>query len=81
MILKKNRIVVLFVLMLNVSYSQTTISGVVKDVELNVVSNCNVVLKDPTNKLIITYTHSQENGTFKFNTNKFGKFLLVFFGI
>ncbi len=78
MILNKNRIVVLFVLMLNISYSQTTISGVVKDGELNVVSNCNVVLKDPTNKLIITFTHSQGNGTFKFNTNKFGKFFLVF---
>jgi len=78
MILYKNRIVVLFVLMLNVSYSQTTISGVVKDVELNVISNCNVVLKDPTNKLIITFTYSQENGTFKFNINKTGKFFLVF---
>ncbi len=78
MILNKNRIVVLFVLMLNISYSQTTISGVVKDGELNVVSNCNVVLKDPTNKLIITFTHSQGKGTFKFNTNKFGKFFLVF---
>ena len=78
MILNKNRIVVLFVLMLNVSYSQTIISGIVKDGELKVISNCNVVLKDPTNKLIITFTDSQENGTFKFNTNKFGKFFLVF---
>jgi len=60
MILNKNRILVLFVLMLNVSYSQTIISGIVKDGELNVISNCNVVLKDPTNKLIITFTHSQE---------------------
>lgn len=78
MILNRYTILIFLILIFKSSYSQTNISGVVKDEESKIISNCNVVLKDPTNQLIITFTHSQENGNFKFNTNKLGKFLLEF---
>ena len=78
MILNRNIILIFLILIYKSSYSQTIISGVVKDEGSKIISNCNVVLKDPTNQLIINFTHSQEDGNFKFNTNKLGKFLLVF---
>lgn len=58
------------------NYSQTIIRGYVKD-SLFSSLRTNIILKDTTQN-IITYTYSDDNGKFIFETEKTGNFILVF---
>jgi len=58
-------------------FSQTTISGSVKD-DTNNLYSVSIILKDSLSKSIIAYTYSDDNGNYELKTNKLGKFNLVF---
>jgi len=58
-------------------FSQTTISGSVKDEKDNVFS-ASVILKDSLSKSIIDYSYSDNDGNYQLKINKSGKFNLLF---
>lgn len=59
-------------------YSQNVIKGSIKDNKLKNLSNCNVLLKEYNKSNIISYSYSNEQGSYSLNTNKLGKFTLIF---
>jgi hypothetical protein len=69
-------ILVVVFLFKNLCFSQTTISGSVKDESDNLYS-VSVILKDSLSKSIIAYTYTDDKGIFQLKTNKIGKFNLV----
>ncbi len=66
-----------FFLLQKFCFSQTNISGSVKDSSDNLYS-VSVILKDSLSKSIIAYTYSDDNGNYELKINKIGKFNLVF---
>ena len=62
-------ILLIFILFQNICFSQTTISGKVKD-SLGDLYSVSVILKDSLSKFILAYTYSKENGTYILKTNK-----------
>jgi len=78
----KTRLIVIgllsaFNLFQNLSFAQTTIYGTVKDSRENLYS-VSVILKDSLSKSIIAYAYSDKDGKYKLQTEKQGKFNLVF---
>ena len=74
------KFVLLFLISLvfqNFSFSQTKISGTVKDVKNNLFTT-SIVLKDSTQNTILDYTYSTEKGAYFLSTSKKGKFNLTF---
>lgn len=69
--------IITFLVFQNVGFSQTTIYGSVRD-SSNKLYSVSVVLKDSSSKSIITYTYSDDHGNYKLQTEKLGKFNLVF---
>lgn len=61
----------------NFSFSQTKISGIIKDVKNNLFTT-SIVLKDSTQNTILDYTYSTEKGEYLLSTSKKGKFSLTF---
>ncbi len=61
----------------NICFSQTTIYGIVKD-NLGSLNSTSIILKDSLSKSIVSYTYSDNDGNYKLQTNKIGKFNLVF---
>jgi hypothetical protein len=59
-------------------YSQSIIKGSIKDGKLKNQSNCNVLLKEYNRSNIISYSYSNEQGSYSLRTNKLGKFTLIF---
>lgn len=66
-----------FFLICTYSFSQTIISGTLKDAKNNLITG-NVILKDSLLKNYISYTYSNNKGYYKLKTNKTGNFNLVF---
>lgn len=58
------------------SFSQTAITGSVKDESSNLYS-VSVILKDSLSKSIISYTYTDDEGIYQLKTNKTGRFNLV----
>lgn len=58
------------------SFSQTAITGSVKDESSNLYS-VSVILKDSLSKSIIAYTYTDDEGIYQLKTNKTGRFNLV----
>ncbi len=69
--------IIAFLVFKNVCFSQTTIYGSVTDSKDNLYS-VSVILKDSLSKSIITYTYSDDNGNYRLETKKVGKYNLVF---
>ena len=69
----------LFILLLLCSsvHSQTTIKGIVNDLENKPIPYANIVLKDSLNS-IISYTYSLENGVYSLRVKEVGIFSLYF---
>lgn len=65
-----------FLFFQNICFSQTKISGIVKDAKKNLFS-ASVILKDSTNN-IVDYTYASEKGIYQFSTIKKGKFNITF---
>lgn len=59
-------------------YSQSIIKGSIKDDKLKKLSNCNVLLKEYNKSNIISYSYSNEQGSYMLKTYKQGKFTLIF---
>jgi len=59
-------------------YSQTEIRGLIKDEKLNVLVNCNIVLKKHNEASTIDFTYSNEKGSYSIIINQLGKFTLSF---
>jgi len=72
-------IINLFIFIFNLSFSQTVISGSVKngDSALSV----HVILKDSLSKSTYKYTHTDNKGNYVLKTKLFGKFNLVFISL
>ncbi len=66
-----------FFLLQNLCFSQTTISGSVRDSSNNLYS-ASVILKDSLSKSIIAYAYSDDKGNFVLKTDKLGRFNLIF---
>ena len=66
----------LLLLSFSFSYGQSLIKGEVKDLNNESIRSANIILKDNSGK-IITYTYTDEYGTFKLKTEKIGKFILT----
>lgn len=62
----------------NLLFSQTNITGVVKDNSDIALASVTVMLKDSLSKSIISYTFSDNNGHFQLKTAENGKFNVVF---
>ncbi len=72
------KIVLIFFLFIpSFIYSQTKIFGSVTN-HKNKLYSVSVILKDSLSEAIIAYTYSGDDGNYKLETNKFGKFNLVF---
>ncbi len=65
-----------FLFFQNICFSQTKISGIVKNAKKNLFS-ASVILKDSTNN-IVDYTYASEKGIYQFSTIKKGKFNITF---
>ena len=61
-----------FFLICTYTFSQTIISGTLKDSKNNVIAG-NVILKDSLLKEYISYTYSNNKGYYQLKTNKTGK--------
>lgn len=68
---------VAFVFLQNICFSQTMITGSVKDSTNNLYS-VSVILKDSLSRSIVAYTYSDDTGKFEIKTKGYGKFNLVF---
>lgn len=68
---------VLFFLVQNICFSQTTIFGSVREGYNNLYS-VNVILKDSISKSIIAFTYTDDKGNFLLKTKKTGVFNLIF---
>jgi len=66
-----------FILFQTTCFSQTTIYGSVEDSKENLFS-ASVLLKDSLSNSIIAYTYSDDNGQYRIEAKKYGKFNLVF---
>ncbi|MDO6812632.1 carboxypeptidase-like regulatory domain-containing protein [Tenacibaculum soleae] len=66
-----------FFLICTYSFSQTIISGTLKDNKNNIITG-NVILKDSLLKNYISYTYANKKGYYQLKTNKTGNFNLVF---
>ncbi|MFT7442181.1 MAG: hypothetical protein ACI9Q3_000545 [Maribacter sp.] len=66
-----------FFIFQNNCFTQTKITGTVKDIGNNIVST-SIILKDSINDSIIDYTYSKEKGEYFLSTSKKGKFNLTF---
>jgi hypothetical protein len=53
----------------NYCFSQTKITGIVKNVKNNIIST-SIILKDSINNAILDYTYSTDNGFYEFSTKK-----------
>ena len=51
-------------------YSQTEIRGLIKDEKLNVLVNCNIVLKKHNEASTIDFTYSNEKGSYSIIINQ-----------
>lgn len=71
-------IIFLFVFKFSPFYSQSIIKGSIKDEKLKNLSNCNVLVKEYNKSNIISYSFSNEQGSYSLNINKQGKFTLIF---
>lgn len=60
-----------------ITYSQTKIFGSITDGE-NTLYSVSIIAKDSLSKSIIDYTYSDDNGNYKIEIDKTGKFNLVF---
>src|SRR5688500_19112571 len=61
---------------LNIYAQNLIIKGTIKDIENETIISASVILKDNTGK-IITYTYTNELGTYNLNTDKLGQFVLI----
>ncbi|TXK71947.1 carboxypeptidase-like regulatory domain-containing protein [Mesonia sp. HuA40] len=61
----------------SIVYSQTEIFGSITDGK-NTLHSVSIIAKDSLSKSIISYTYSDDNGNYKLEINKTGKFNLVF---
>ena len=68
-------IIILNLFIFKISFSQTIISGSVKN--KNSIASASVILKDSLSKSIITYTHSNAKGNYVLKTTQSGKLNLV----
>lgn len=69
--------IIAIVFLQNICFSQTIITGSVKEGASNLHS-VGVILKDSLAKSIIAYTFSDDSGKYELKTNRYGKFNLVF---
>lgn len=69
--------IIAIVFLQNICFSQTIITGSVKEGASNLHS-VGVILKDSLAKSIIAYTFSNDSGKYELKTNRYGKFNLVF---
>ncbi len=71
---------ILFILLLfnGLIYSQTIISGFVKEKNGNSIPSASIILKDSLSSSTIGYTFLDQNGNYKLTTNQYGHFKLSF---
>tara|TARA_R110002124_G_scaffold89643_5_gene229205 strand:- start:26573 stop:29236 length:2664 start_codon:yes stop_codon:yes gene_type:complete len=73
----KIKYLIFILLIVNYSFSQTKISGSVKD-NLNSLFSASVILKDSSLNKIISYTYTNNDAKYLIETNKKGYFNLIF---
>ena len=73
---KELKFLIILLFFQNLCFSQTKISGIVKDAKKNLFS-ASVLLKDSINN-IVDYTYASEKGIYQFSTIKKGKFNITF---
>lgn len=67
-----------FTVLISNCYSQTTITGIVKDQSNKPIISLSVILKDSLSQSISEYTYTDNQGKYLFKTNKKGTFILSF---
>ena len=75
--MKKIRLLIIILFLCNSVNSQTTIKGIVSDLENKPISYANIVLKDSLGS-ITSYTYSLENGVYSLSVKETGVFYLSF---
>jgi hypothetical protein len=75
--LKVSLTIIVFFLIQNLCFAQTTIFGSIRDNTTNL-NSVSVILKDSLSKGIFGYTYSDDKGSFILKTEKVGKFNLIF---
>jgi hypothetical protein len=78
--MKKIRLLIIILFLCNSVHSQTTIKGIVSDLENKPISYTNIVLKDSLGS-ITSYTYSLENGVYSLSVKQTGIFYLSFSSI
>jgi hypothetical protein len=59
-------------------FSQTIITGTIKEKKGNSIPSSSIILKDSLGTSTIEYTFSDQNGNYKLTTNQYGNFMLSF---
>ena len=75
---EKELILLIFLFFNGLIYSQTIISGFVKEKNGNSIPSASIILKDSLSSSTIGYTFLDQNGNYKLTTNQYGHFKLSF---
>lgn len=77
---RRKKELILFILLTfnGLIYSQTIISGFVKEKNGNSIPSASIILKDSLSSSTIGYTFLDQNGNYKLTTNQYGHFKLSF---
>lgn len=77
--MKKNQILLIFLFVISLkSFSQTILNGSVSEISKKAIPYASVVLKSTLNENIVTYSFSDENGSYDLETSEKGSFTLHF---
>ena len=79
--MKKTNLLIVFIFLSSLSFSQTTIKGLVTDINKQPIPNANVLLKSDSTNVILSYTYSKADGSYTLITEKTGRFKLFFFSL
>ncbi|REE08387.1 carboxypeptidase-like protein [Winogradskyella pacifica] len=77
---RRKKELILFILLTfnGLIYSQTIISGFIKEKNGNSIPSASIILKDSLSSSTIEYTFLDQNGNYKLTTNQYGHFKLSF---
>jgi len=77
----KRLVCILFLILIQSSFSQTKLTGIVHKQDNEILPSVSVILMDSLNQNSIKYTYTNQKGFYEIKTDKIGKFFLSFSSI